>query len=176
MITLDKERIFKMALAFMKVTKKPDEFLTESLELGYEELLKAADFRHIFALSDDDKSILPGKSVQKHMANHTQFYYFAATLGQSVDVLIKKTQLSSMSRAVVIDALAGAMLDDYCDKVCGEAMPDTATKRFSPGYGDMPLSFQDTLLAKCRGEKLGIKVLPSKLLIPSKSITAVIGV
>ena len=31
MITLDKERIFKMALAFMKVTKKPDEFLTESL-------------------------------------------------------------------------------------------------------------------------------------------------
>lgn len=172
---LNKDRIFKMALAFMHITKEPDEFLAETLEGAYTELLKTADLRHFLTLSGDDKSTLPGDAIQNHLKNSSAFYYFAATVGQSADVLIRKTQFSSMSRAVVIDALAGAMLEDYCDSVCA-ALPHTATSRFSPGYGDMPLSFQSTLLSKCSSAKLGISVLPSGLLIPSKSITAIIGV
>ena len=176
MITeLNKERIFKMALAFMHIAKEPDTFLKETLESAYSELLKVSDLRHFFALSVDDKSTLPGEAIQLHLKNSRGFYYFAATVGQPADILIRKTQLSSMSRAVVIDALAGAMLEDYCDKVCA-TLPDTATSRFSPGYGDMPLSFQNVLLSKCSSAKLGISVLPSGLLVPTKSITAIIGV
>ncbi len=176
MITeLDKERIFKTALAFMHITKEPDIFLKETLESAYSELLKVSDLRHFLVLSDDDKSTLPGKAIKEHLKDSRGFYYFAATVGQPADVLIRKTQLSSMSRAVVIDALAGAMLEDYCDKVCA-ALPDNATSRFSPGYGDMPLSFQHVLISKCSAARLGISVLPSGLLVPSKSITAIIGV
>ena len=175
MITLDKERIFKISLAFMRIKGEPDRFLSASLETAYHELLKTADLRHVLIPSDKSIDSLPGDSIKKHLKNSSSFLYFAATAGQAVDVLIKKTQLSSMSLAVVIDATAGALLEDYCDKVCAD-LPETATKRFSPGFGDMPLSFQETLLAACSASKLGIKALPSGLLIPSKSITAVIGV
>lgn len=171
----DKGRIFKMALAFMRVTGAADKSLADLMESAYAELLSCADMRHIMSLSDAAIDSLPGESVKKHLAGCTSFYYFAATLGQAVDVLINKTQLVSMSRAVVIDALAGALLEEYCDKVCA-ALPETATTRFSPGYGDLPLSFQGTLLSACHSQKLGIRALPSGLLVPCKSITAIIGV
>ena len=171
----DKDRIFKMAMAFMRVTGKADKSLSNMAEGAYSELLSCVDLRHIFSVSGDEILSLPGESVKKHLANSSSYYYFAATLGQAVDVLINRAQLVSMSRAVVIDALAGALLEEYCDRVCSK-LPKTATTRFSPGYGDFPLGFQKKLLSACHGEKLGIRVLPSGLLVPSKSITAVIGV
>lgn len=171
----DKDRIFKMALGFMRVTGGADNGLAQTMESAYTELLSCADLRHIMSLSGENPESLPGKSIKKHLAGCSAFYYFAATLGQAVDVLINKTQLVSMSRAVVIDALAGAVLEEYCDKVCA-SLPKTATTRFSPGYGDLPLDFQKTLLSACHSEKLGIRALPSGLLVPSKSITAIIGV
>ena len=50
------------------------------------------------------------------------------------------------------------------------------TDRFSPGYGDLPLSLQaDFLRATDAGRKLGITVNDSFLMTPCKTVTAVIG-
>ena len=49
--------------------------------------------------------------------------------------------------------------------------------RFSPGYGDFSLSCQRAVLdALDAGKHLGIKLTDSFLMMPSKSVTAVIGV
>ena len=50
------------------------------------------------------------------------------------------------------------------------------TGRYSPGYGDYPLECQDELIRLLDGaRKIGLNVSRSHLLIPRKSITAVMG-
>ena len=48
--------------------------------------------------------------------------------------------------------------------------------RFSPGYGDFPLEAQPSIVRTLRADiRLGLTVLPTHLLLPTKSITAVLG-
>ena len=49
--------------------------------------------------------------------------------------------------------------------------------RFSPGYGDFPLSCQEGLLNGLQaGKRIGITLTEGSLMMPSKSVTAVIGI
>ena len=50
------------------------------------------------------------------------------------------------------------------------------TRRFSPGYGDLPLSVQPAFAQELDLESLGVAVTDSYLLVPQKSITALVGV
>jgi len=43
--------------------------------------------------------------------------------------------------------------------------------RISPGYGDWPLSAQEAILARLPHGELGVRLLPSLLLVPRKSVT-----
>ena len=58
-----------------------------------------------------------------------------------------------------------------------EKLPDYAqTMRFSPGYGDMPLSVQGEFLSCINAEKrCGVSVTEGGMLTPIKTITAVFG-
>ena len=48
--------------------------------------------------------------------------------------------------------------------------------RFSPGYGDCPLSAQRSIVNALNATRLiGLTVTPTSLLMPTKSVTAVIG-
>jgi hypothetical protein len=54
---------------------------------------------------------------------------------------------------------------------------ESITWRFSPGYGDLPLDTHINLLgALDTSRKIGLTVSRSLILIPSKSVTAIIGV
>ena len=65
-----------------------------------------------------------------------------------------------------------------CEAVSGkeQVMQTHFTGRYSPGYGDFPIEMQKTLLQSVDGPKtIGLTVNESSILIPRKSITAVIG-
>jgi cobalamin-dependent methionine synthase I len=50
-------------------------------------------------------------------------------------------------------------------------------RRFSPGYGDLPLNVQAKFLEIMQAsKKLGIYLNESDLMIPRKSVTAILGV
>jgi hypothetical protein len=52
----------------------------------------------------------------------------------------------------------------------------TITRRFSPGYGDLPLDIQPALLAVLDAERrIGLTCTQSLILLPRKSVTALIG-
>ena len=58
----------------------------------------------------------------------------------------------------------------------GEAEGWHLRPRFSPGYGDFPLSCQRELLTLLRApETIGLTAGESMLLLPTKSVTAVMG-
>ena len=61
----------------------------------------------------------------------------------------------------------------YAPAVAGCAL----RHRFSPGYGDLPLSVQPAFLAALDAtRRLGITLTSSFLMVPTKSVTAFVGV
>lgn len=127
----------------------------------------------------DSDITLEGTSIYNHLSGCEKCVVMAATLGIEADRAIRQAQISSMSEAVVIDACATA----YIEAVCDEAEKEINHKygpcnfRFSPGYGDLPISLQKDLLSLLQAEKkIGLCVNTSNLLIPGKSVTAILGV
>ncbi len=123
---------------------------------------------------------LPGSLAEKILEDCNAAVLLVCTLGAGFERLEKEWEKRDMARAAVMDACGSAWTETVCDeaeKEIRERFPDRyLTDRFSPGYGDLPLSLQaDILRATDAGRKLGVTVNESFLLLPCKSVTAVIG-
>lgn len=123
------------------------------------------------------------RNLSKNLKDCEQIIVFAATLGTGADYLIEKYNRLQISRAVIMQAASTAILEEYCDQVCKGLKKEYEEKgrylrpRFSPGYGDFPLDCQQRLLDSLEaGKRIGIKLTDSLLMMPSKSVTAVMGV
>lgn len=142
---------------------------------------------HLQIQSEDGFSIgkvnLKSKNLGKNLKGCGQIIVFGATLGTGVDILLKKYSLTDMAKVVVLQACAAAMLEEYCDLIQSEIALKLEKEhkylrpRFSPGYGDFDISYQDPLMRMIDCAKtIGLTMTDSFMLSPSKSVTAVIGV
>lgn len=162
------------------------EFNIESLALaktGIETLEKTYTPR--FAYTKLPKTILPlkGNDIAIHLKDCDHVYILVATLGAKVDKEIKLTQYKSMASALALDAAACEGIEKLCDLAELEIINkefssgNFVTGRYSPGYGDFPLDIQPTLIQFTdASKKIGLTVNSSNLLIPKKSVTALLGV
>ena len=103
------------------------------------------------------------------------------TLGLEFEQRLRAMERRDMGEAVIFDACGSAWVESGCDaaeaEIAARFEGRYLTDRFSPGYGDLPLSLQPAVLAALDAEKrLGIHLSDSFLMTPSKSVTAVIGV
>ena len=110
-------------------------------------------------------------------------YLMAVTLGPGPDRLVRRASVGRMSRAVIYQAAAAAMTEVWCDRINDrirrEAERDGlyTRPRFSPGYGDLPLSLQKDISRILNMPKeIGVSLTDTMLMTPSKSVTALIGV
>lgn len=155
---------------------KPDENTLNLIEKCSKELLQAVKPKTIikeFTLGHNPLSIegipLKGKSIAKFLDGYSTCYLLGATLGIEADTLILKAQATDMARAVVLDACA----TDLIEKVCDNAV---SKRRFSAGYGDLPIEFQSDIFRLLDIErKIGVYLTDAYLLTPTKSVTAIIG-
>ena len=123
------------------------------------------------------------KSLYQHLDTCSEGVLLAATLGASVDMLIHRYNVMGMSRAVILQACAAAAIERVCDDHQGEIEEQAKAKglflrpRFSPGYGDFPISGQPEFLRLTGAEKkIGLTVTDTCILVPRKSVTAVCGI
>ncbi len=171
----------------------PPPELTAALDAAEDELLAAVEPRFVwrrFGLNRTAEGIelaesgvlLPGRDIADLLAEAESCLLLAATLGVTADNLIRRAETADISRALLLDALASAAVENLCDqlqnwleqKFAGEKL--FLTDRFSPGYGDLPLDMQRPLaLLLDAGRQIGLTVSQSQLLLPRKSVTAVIG-
>jgi hypothetical protein len=126
--------------------------------------------------------VLPGKDINNHLHNSQMIAIMAVTLGMNVDKKIKELQYTDLSKAMIYDACASAFIEQICDRVEVEIVKYASqislgkTSRFSPGYGDFPLEFQREIdIILNLSKNVGIFVSKSNILVPRKSVTAVIG-
>lgn len=124
-----------------------------------------------------------GNSIKKHIEECEKIILFAATLGIGVDNAIRKEELRNMGDALIMDSAASALIEAVCDSIEARFRENYAgenkylTFRFSPGYGDLPISIQRKFVTVIDATKrIGLNVSESGIMIPRKSVTAIIGV
>ena len=118
------------------------------------------------------------RDLAKNLSGCSEAFVFAVTIGHSVDRLLSRMSLLSPGDFFICDAAGSAIVEGVCDVAENKIKAGLCCKaRFSPGYGDFPLSVQRELLKSLDAEKrLGITLTDSLLMLPQKSITAVMGV
>ena len=103
----------------------------------------------------------------------------AATLGWETERRILQAQAGRMADAVVLDACATAGVEEVCDRLEDDLRRryGRLTGRFSPGYGDLPLELQPAVLRVLdAGRRIGLTLSPGGVLLPHKSVTAILGI
>lgn len=117
-------------------------------------------------------------SLCKNLNGCESAYIMAATVGVGVDRLIKKLSVTSPLNAMVIDAMASAGIEAWCDMVNSALSSREDTKpRFSPGYGGVSLCCQPKVLGFVEAQKrVGITLNNSFMMCPQKSVSAFIGI
>lgn len=105
---------------------------------------------------------------------------FAATLGMPVEQQRRRAAVISPLKALVLDAMGSAAIEACCNKFCdaiAKPYPEYFPRpRFSPGYGDFPIDTQEQLLSVLdASRKIGLTLSEGMLMIPQKSVTAVMG-
>lgn len=125
---------------------------------------------------------LSGTSISQHMEGAVAIGVMAVTLGAAVDQELRRLSLTDPVSQVMLDAVATATVESAADAAEALLVSDAASRglftnsRFSPGYGDLPLDCQQALLATLDATRLlGITLTPSLLMVPTKSVTAVVG-
>lgn len=122
------------------------------------------------------------EKLRRHLRNADRILLFAATLGSQSDILVRRYQGVDSARAAVMQASLSAATESFCDEVCENIAAEERLKgyflrpRFSPGYGDMPLESQRDFfrLLDC-SRRIGLTLTDSCLMLPTKSVTAFIG-
>lgn len=121
-------------------------------------------------------------ALQRNLTGCHQVVVFAATLGLGFDRLLARYGRLSPAKALLLQAIGAERIEGLCDVFCekirseAQAAGLSPAPRFSPGYGDFPLSVQSDIfrVLDCP-RKIGLTLNESLLMSPSKSVTAVIG-
>ena len=123
-------------------------------------------------------TVICSEDLKKNLSGCDRAVIFAATVGLELDRLIAKYSRLSPARALMLQAVGTERIEALCDAFCAElARKHRTTARFSPGYGDLPLSCQTDLFAVLDCErKLGLTLTDTLLMLPTKSVTAIIGI
>jgi hypothetical protein len=131
----------------------------------------------------DGQLELPGTAISRHLENSEECILMAATLGTNVDKRIRYYGKFDVAKALIFDACATAYIEAACDELCRKIDAElfkkgqSLTFRFSPGYGNLPISIQKNFLKALDAEKkIGLTASSANILMPGKSVTAVMGI
>lgn len=118
------------------------------------------------------------QSLRTHLQGCSQLVLFAATVGVEVDRIAARAAYRSAAQGHMLHAIGAERVESLCDAFCADICAGFDTRaRFSPGYGDLPLSLQkDIFRALDCGRSIGLSLSENLLMTPSKSVTAIIGV
>lgn len=130
-----------------------------------------------------DLEVLNAKSkkLSLNLRNCEEAFLTGVTLGSGLDRLITRFSSLNPVKALYFQAIGTASIESVCDFLCENVLKEHTNKnlkpRFSPGYGDLSLDMQKEFLdiLDCH-RKIGLYLTDGGFMVPSKSVTAIIGI
>lgn len=169
----------------------PDDRVMNIIEECISEVKAAAEPKNVcrrfnIRISGDDiyaeDTYFKSHALAVNLKGCKEAFFMAVTLGIGVDRLLNRNLRLDMTRAAIIQAVAAAEIEEYCDACQLNIEKEVSAAglhvrpRFSPGFGDFGLEVQQIFLdITGGGKKLGISLTDGGIMIPEKSVTAVIG-
>jgi len=160
--------------------QKPDAALTETMvrlrEAALQVIRPARTWRRIARIPTESKTLA------RHLDGCHAVYYVCGTLGAAFDALLRRTAVRSAADTLVLQAIGAAAIEEWMDIAEDEIRREleegeTLVSRYSPGFGDFPLTAQREILSVLDAARaIGVSLTDSLLMAPSKSVSAVIGV
>jgi len=186
----------KEVLRYLQVSKKlDDEKINLLIDKTITEIKDLINLRYLyqkFPIKITDQGvkvegttlILKGKSIRKHLKDSEKIYIMAATLGTQVDRKISYYEKISVTKSMIFDACATAAIEGACDYIEAQIKKEVLAVgnedisfRYSPGYGDLGIDIQKEILRILNApRKIGLTASKYNMLLPTKSVTAIIGV
>ena len=129
-------------------------------------------------------SLIPrGNAVQSMLSPCKEAILLAGTFGAQSERMLLRMQVQDVSKALLLDAVLSAGVEALMDakeeafRSQIEAEGRYLTDRFSPGYGDMPIAQTREICEVLDTQRrIGLTVSQSGIMIPRKSVTAVMGI
>lgn len=174
----------------------PDENVKKLMRECESEIRDCAVPRFVYRVFDIDRQeegiklsgtdmILTGNSIREHLEGCDRLVLLCATLSDKVDRLIRRTEIADMAKALIMDAMAAAAVEQVCEKaeviIREEYLKNHSqayfTWRFGFGYGDLPLKEEGMALKLLNSDKMiGVSINDSLVMFPRKTVACIIGV
>lgn len=127
--------------------------------------------------------LLVGNDIKEHLKDSEEVILLAATIGNKIEKKISLYQRTNLTKALILDSCATTAVEELCDLIENKIKEEVhsenkgITFRYSPGYGDLPLSLQKPIIDTLKADKIiGLTTSDKHLLFPRKSVTAIIGI
>ena len=123
------------------------------------------------------------KLISARLEKAERAVVFAGTVGIEIDRLIMRYTNLSPAKALFFQAIGAERIESLCNSFCNDLKKEWDKKglqtgtRFSPGYGDFPLTAQRKIFSLLTPEKrIGLTLNDSLLMTPTKSVTAIVPI
>ena len=126
---------------------------------------------------------ITSKDVSELLKDCDKCILMGATLGFNIEKNIRRYSYKNLTKGVIIDACATTLIEEVCDRIQDNIFEDVSkenkslTMRYSPGYGDLDIRLNKDILNILNAQrKIGVTVTDTGIMIPRKSVVALIGV
>ncbi|MCQ2379012.1 MAG: hypothetical protein MJ016_07410 [Victivallaceae bacterium] len=129
----------------------------------------------------ENGGFLPGKKFAASIAGSRKLWCAAATVGAGF--IGERDRQTSVAARAIFDAVGSECADAAMDFLQSRATSElrrqnlgVAARRYSPGYGDMPLTAQQLFFQWLELPEMGLTLTENFFIVPEKSVTAWAGV
>jgi len=131
-----------------------------------------------------DGASLESRQLSKLLQKSDEVLFMAGTAGPEItDRISREMEQGNAAAAVVLDAVASVSADmtldwimDVFNKTLRREGRQLTGHRYSPGFGDLPLSNQAVIFRLLGLERLDLRLTESMMLVPEKSVLAIAGI
>jgi hypothetical protein len=125
-----------------------------------------------------------GAGLAELLKDSVEVVLMASTVGREItEVISREVEKGDAAMGVILDSVASQTADaavawiaGFIDKMLRREGRKLTGRRYSPGYGDLPLSYQKDIYDSLRLERLDMELTEKFMLIPEKSVIAIAGI
>ena len=188
-LKIDKDEVLRYLYHKNEPLEKNLDYLVDSLIKETTDIARPRFIYNIFSIEKNNGIFLQntnltlmGRDIARHLEKSEKCAVLCATLGSEIEMKINYYSKIELLKSVILDACASTLIEALCDnaenliKEEAEKNGFFITSRYSPGYGDFDISIQKDLLNLIEAPKrIGVTVTDSFIMLPRKSVSAVIG-